>query len=240
MTSAPTATEAAINELERLALEELQPGDFLPSEARLAERLGISRLTVREATRALEARGYVELHKGRRPKILAPSGSLAGDFFRSSVRRDPSALLELLQIRRALEVHIAAMAATSAPRGALAAMDEAVAQMERDPEDQDAFHAADIRFHEALAAATGNTMLTQLIEQLAEPLLISRRQSYEGHRRNGEGFGAVIDAHRAILRAVQDGDAAAAANAMRQHLTATERDLRATMRPDTDGRADAR
>jgi GntR family transcriptional repressor for pyruvate dehydrogenase complex len=225
-----TATEAAINELECLALDELQPGDLLPSEATLAERLGISRLTVREATRALAARGYVELHKGRRPKVLAPSGSQVGDFFRAAVRRDPSALLELLEVRRALEVHIAALAATRAPRSALAAMDEAVGQMERDPLDQDAFHAADIHFHEALAAATGNSMLTQLIEQLAEPLLLSRRRSYEGHKRSGEGFGPVIEAHRAILRAVHNRDATAAANAMRQHLTATERDLRAALR----------
>src|SRR5436309_340567 len=110
-----TATEAAIDELERLALDELQPGEFLPSEATLAERLGISRLTVREATRALVARGYLELRKGRRPKVLAPSGTLIGDFFRASVRRDPSSLLELLEVRRALEVHIASLAAMRAP-----------------------------------------------------------------------------------------------------------------------------
>jgi GntR family transcriptional regulator, transcriptional repressor for pyruvate dehydrogenase complex len=225
-----TATEAAIQELERLALEEFEPGEFLPAEGTLATRLGISRLTVREATRALAARGYLDLHKGRRPKVLAPTGALVGDFFKASVRRDPGALLELLEVRRALEVHIASLAAARASRSALTAMTDAIEQMARDPDDEDAFHDGDMRFHEALAAATGNAMLTQLIEQLAEPLLLSRRRSYAGHKRSGEGLAGVIEDHRAILRAVDAHDAAAAATAMRHHLTATERDLRAALK----------
>lgn len=233
-----TATEGVIVALERMALEELQPGEYMPSEATLSGLLGVSRLTVREATRALVARGYLELRKGRRPKVLAPSGSLLGDYFRASVRREPSALLELIEVRRALEVHIASLAATRASRASIAAMGACIDQMAQDPDDQEAFHEADMRFHEALAAATGNTMLRQLIEQLAEPLLASRRRSYAGHRRSGGRLDSVIDDHRAILRAVEEGDAAGGAAAMRNHLSATERDLRAALReevPHADG-----
>lgn len=225
-----TATEGIIVALERMVLEELQPGDYLPSEATLASSLGVSRLTVREATRALVARGYLELRKGRRPKVLTPDGSLVGEYFKAVVRRDPSALLELLEVRRALEVHIASIAAGRASRGALAAMEDAIEQMARNPDDEEAFHAGDMRFHEALAAATGNTMLRQLIEQLAEPLLTSRRRSYAGHRSSGERFDEVVDDHRAILKAVAAKDARAAADAMRHHLRATEKDLLAALR----------
>ncbi|HEY1596981.1 MAG TPA: FCD domain-containing protein [Thermoleophilaceae bacterium] len=225
-----TATEATIVALERMALEEFQPGDRLPSEAALATTLGVSRLTVREATRALAARGYLELRKGRRPQILAPSGSLVGDYFRASIRRDPTALLELIEVRRALEIHIASLAATRASRGALSTMQEAIAQMASDPDDEDAFHAADMRFHEALAAATDNKMLRQLIEQLAEPLLASRQRSYAGHKQAGGNMDAVVEDHRAILRAVEARDPARAAASMSHHLSVTERDLQAALR----------
>lgn len=227
-----TATERIIASLERMVFDALQPGDFLPSEATLAASLGVSRLTVREATRALVARGYLELRKGRRPKVLAPDGSLLGDFFWASIQRDPSALLDLLEVRRALEVHIASLAATRASRGSLVAMQDAIEQMARDPDDEEVFHAGDMRFHEALAAATGNTMLRQLVEQLAGPLLTSRRRSYAGHRRSGERLENVIDQHRAILRALEAKDAPGAAAAMRHHLRATEMDLRASLRDD--------
>ena len=90
------AVGAAIEELERLALDELRPGETLPSEGELARTLSISRLTVREAVRSLEARGLLELRKGRRPVVREPNGLLAGDYFRVAVRRDPAARFERL------------------------------------------------------------------------------------------------------------------------------------------------
>lgn len=224
------AVGTAVEELERLALDELRPGQALPSEGELARTLSISRLTVREAVRALEARGLVELRKGRRPTVREPNGSLAGDYFRIAVRRDPAALFELIEVRLALEVRNAALAATNAPRSAIAAMAGAIDAMRR-AEDEEQFHDADVRFHEALAAATGNGMLTQLIEQLAEPLRTSRRHSHRGRLREGRPFDEVVEAHRAILYAVERRDPQAAAHAMESHLRSTERDLRAALEP---------
>lgn len=229
ITAPANATEGAIEALERMALDELEPGDSMPSEASLSAQLGVSRLTVREATRALVARGYLEVAKGKRPKVLSPDGALLGDYFRASVRRDPAALLELLEVRRALEVHNAALAAGRASRSSVKAMRDAIEAMAVSTDDEEAFHRADLAFHEGLAAATGNTMLCQLIEQLAEPLLRSRRRSYAGHQRSGEQLDAVVEAHRSILRCVEAHDASGAANAMRRHLSATEKDLRASM-----------
>jgi GntR family transcriptional repressor for pyruvate dehydrogenase complex len=224
------AVGTAVEELERLALDELRPGQALPSEGELARTLSISRLTVREAVRALEARGLVELRKGRRPTVREPNGSLAGDYFRIAVRRDPAALFELLEVRLALEVRNASLAATNAPRSAIAAMAGAIDAMRR-AEDEEQFHDADVRFHEALAAATGNAMLTQLVEQLAEPLRVSRRHSHRGRLREGRPFDEVVEAHRAILYAVERRDPQAAAHAMESHLRTTERDLRAALEP---------
>src|SRR5919198_114925 len=207
-------------------LQDLQPVETLPSEGQLAESLGVSRLTVREATRTLEARGLVEISKGRRPRVAAPNSALVGDFFQTAVRRDPRALLDLLEVRRALEVHIAALAARRATAGDVADMEMSIRAMRAADHDPEAFHAADVRFHENLAAASGNRLLVFLIEALAEPLRASRLRSFDGHRARGGGIDDVIQQHQTILDAVKARNPKAAAAAMREHLEQTERDLR--------------
>jgi GntR family transcriptional repressor for pyruvate dehydrogenase complex len=224
--SKDSAIAVALDALERIVLDDLKPGDRLPSEAELAGALGVSRLTVREAMRALEARGLVASHKGRRPIVRTPNGDLAGDFFRTAIRRDPSALFELLELRLAIEVHSAHAAALGCSRAAVRELEAAVAAMEAledEPRAQEAFHDADVRFHDALAAATGNAMLV-------EPLRTSRRRSWQGRVRDGRPLRPVVEAHRTILDAVVAQDPAAAADAMRAHLLATERDLRDALR----------
>jgi GntR family transcriptional regulator, transcriptional repressor for pyruvate dehydrogenase complex len=218
--------DAVIEQLEGLIFNGFEPGDTLPAEGKLAEALGVSRLTVREATRSLEARGLLEITQGRRPRVAAPNGALVGDFFKSAVRRDPRALLDLLEVRRALEVHIAALAAKRATKGDLADMEMSIAAMRTGGEDSDAFHAADVRFHENLAAASGNRLLVFLIEAFGEPLRESRLRSFAGHLARGGAVDDVIQQHQAILDAVGAHNPKAAAQAMRDHLQQTEQDLR--------------
>jgi GntR family transcriptional repressor for pyruvate dehydrogenase complex len=218
--------DAVIERLEGLIFDGFEPGDTLPAEGKLAEALGVSRLTVREATRSLEARGLLEITQGRRPRVAAPNGALVGDFFKSAVRRNPRALLDLLEVRRALEVHIAVLAAKRATKGDLADMEMSIAAMRAGGDRSDAFHAADVRFHENLAAASGNRQLVFLIEAFAEPLRESRLRSFAGHLARGGEVDDVIQQHQAILDAVQAHNPKAAAQAMRDHLQQTEQDLR--------------
>jgi GntR family transcriptional repressor for pyruvate dehydrogenase complex len=218
--------DAVIERLEVFIFDGFEPGDTLPAEGKLAESLGVSRLTVREATRSLEARGLLEITKGRRPRVAAPNGALVGDFFKSAVRRDPRALLELLEVRRALEVHIAVLAAKRATKGDIADMEMSIEAMRAGGDRSDAFHAADVRFHENLAAASGNRQLVFLIEAFGEPLRESRLRSFAGHLARGGQVEDVIQQHQAILDAVQAHSPKAAAQAMRDHLQQTEQDLR--------------
>jgi GntR family transcriptional repressor for pyruvate dehydrogenase complex len=185
-------------------------------------------LTVREATRALEARGLLEITQGRRPRVAAPNGALVGDFFKLAVRRDPRALLDLLEVRRALEVHIATLAAKRAGQGELADLEMSINAM-RAADGFEAFHAADLRFHENLAAASGNRLLVFLIEAFADPLRASRQRSFVGHQARGGGISDVIQQHQTILDAVTARNPKAAAQAMRDHLQQTEQDLRTVL-----------
>jgi GntR family transcriptional repressor for pyruvate dehydrogenase complex len=236
-----TLADAVIERLEELIFSGLEPGEALPSEGQLAEALAVSRLTVREATRTLAARGLLEISKGRRPRVAAPNGALVGDFFKTALRRDPRALLDLIDVRRALEVHIAALAARRATRHDIADMEMSIQAMRAAEGESGAFHAADVRFHENLAAASGNRLLVFLIEAFADPLRESRLRSFAGHRARGGGVEDVIQQHQTILDAVKAGNPKQAAQAMLEHLEQTARDLRALLRPTpTDKRPGTR
>lgn len=229
-----SARRHVISELEQLVFTQFEPGTALPSESELAERYGVSRLTVREATKHLEARGLIEIHHGRRPVIARPNAGPIRDFFTAAVRRDPRGLLDLLEVRRALEVSMARAAAARASRTAITAMESALEAMKNSGDDGSAFHDADVRFHESLADATGNQTLTLLLEALEGPLRLSRIQSFEGHLMRGLGADEVISQHERILDRVREHDAAGAADAMRAHLLSTEQDLRARLVADQD------
>jgi GntR family transcriptional repressor for pyruvate dehydrogenase complex len=232
-----SVVDSVIEQLEPLIFDSVEPGEALPSEGKLAEALGVSRLSVREATRTLAARGLLDIGKGRRPRVAVPSGSLVGDFFQIAVRRDPRALLDLLEVRRALEVHIAALAAQRASSGDIADMEMSINAMRAAGTEFEAFHTADVRFHENLASASGNRMLVFLIEAFAEQLRQSRQRSFAGHRARGGGIDDVIQQHQTILDAVKARNPKAAAQAMRDHLQQTEQDLRTHLQRTADVQA---
>jgi GntR family transcriptional regulator, transcriptional repressor for pyruvate dehydrogenase complex len=224
---ASSITDTVVRRLEDLVLGELEPGAELPSEADLAARFAVSRLTVREAARSLQARGLVETRHGRRTVVAHPNAAPVGGFFTAAVRRDPRRLLDLLEVRRALEVHIAALAAAQADRAAVATMELALAAMREAADDPVALHEADIGFHASLAVGAGNQLLRFLIEAMEEPLRASRMRSLRGHLARGGTVQDVIEQHARILDRVRDHDAKGAAVAMEAHLEQTARDLRA-------------
>jgi GntR family transcriptional regulator, transcriptional repressor for pyruvate dehydrogenase complex len=219
------AHQRVVSALEQLVFSKLEPGSALPSEAELADELHVSRLTVREAVKTLQARGLIEVRHGRRPVVARLTATAMEDFFAASVRRDPRNLLDLLEVRRPLEVEIAALAATRVSRTTAAAMEDALVAMQAGIDDPDAFNLADVQFHEALAAASGNQILTFLIEAMAQPLRASRLYSSRGELARGRSLTRVIEEHRRIYERVVDGDPSGAALAMRAHLAQTERSL---------------
>jgi DNA-binding FadR family transcriptional regulator len=225
--AAASITETVVQRLEDLVLVELEPGAELPSEAELAARFEVSRLTVREAARSLQARGLVEIRQGRRTMVAHPNAGPIGGFFTAAVRRDPRQLLDLLEVRKALEVHIASLAAAQASRSDVAAMERALAAMRAGADDPMALHEGDIGFHAGVAAAAGNQLLRFLIEAMEEPLRASRMRSLRGHLARGGTVQDVIEQHARILERIRARDPRGAAAAMLAHLEQTARDLRA-------------
>lgn len=224
-----TLTDQAVELLEAFILDQaLPPGALLPSQGALAEQLGVSRLVIREATRTLEARGLLESAQGRRLAVAAPSPAALSHLLDLAIRRDGEALLDLIDVRLAIEVHAARLAAERATDDDIETMEAAIVAMdELQDEVPEALVRVDLDFHFALVRAARNDLLRVLVEALAEPLRASRVQSFRGLRNRGLGIDFVVGAHRGILGALRARDPERAARAMADHLRQTLEDLRA-------------
>lgn len=228
--------DSAVTRLQRYVAEQTVPGDRLPSEAELATNLGISRLTAREAIKVLAGRGLVDVSRGRRAAVRGPDSTVISDYLAVTIRRDARGLLELNDVRRALEVLSVECAAASATPAALEAIDAALDRMAvaarettetgEASDGWDAYHRADLSFHSALALASGNRMLALILESLAECLRESFVASARGHLAHGGTVQDDLDAHQRIAEAIRRGSAIEAARLMRKHLEQSARDLR--------------
>src|SRR5690606_41900338 len=124
----------------------------------------------------------------------------------------------------AIEVHAAELAARHATQAQLDSL-EAALQAMADAPDEDAFTAADMRFHHGITEASGNRMIRLLVEGMAEPLEVGRRQSLRGYLQGAPDLDGLIAEHRAVFDRIAARDGSCAARAMRKHLGTTRRDL---------------
>jgi GntR family transcriptional repressor for pyruvate dehydrogenase complex len=200
----------------------LQAGEQLPSERELAEQLGVSRSTVREAVQFLGAMGLVEIRHGS-GTFVRPKGDrdqLPSEWLRWT-QRHQGQVHELLEVRRGLEAVAAELAAERADD--LSDIEAALADMEAAIEGPDVpgLVEADLAFHTALAAVTGNTALQQLTESLGRELLRERGAIWNERGRPERS----LSEHRRIYEAVRAGDAIGARAAVVDHLHSVEQDV---------------
>jgi DNA-binding FadR family transcriptional regulator len=202
-------------------------GQSLPSEAELAARFGVSRLTVREAIRLLASTNVIQVRQGRSSVVNAPTlwSPLDGRLLmaRSQVEDDRLLLARrLLEARRAVEVAIAELAAIRREESHVQRLTRAHEAMADGHArgDVEAATEADLAFHGLLFEAADNAFLSALFEPLASVLRTLRRQTSAVE----EVRAHALDRHAAILQAVVLRDAAAARDAMQDHLVQTEED----------------
>ena len=188
-------------------------GERLPSERDLAALHDVSRPTIREAMIALEVDGLVE--------VVTGSGVYVRALRRKHGKPAPADVgpFELLEARARIEGESAALAASHITDEELAALETLVAEMEAEnARDVVMSEDADRRFHMAIAAATRNSAMEQVIEGLWE----ARNQSLQNLRflekARAEGVKPRIEEHSAILAALRSRDPRAARHAMRTHL----------------------
>ncbi len=199
----------------------LKVGDRLPSERDLCEQFGVSRTVVREASRALEAKGLLMAQSGSGTYV---KGIQSEDIVDSigmyiTTQDKPISHAKLMEVRRVLEVQIAALAAERATKESLDELDDLIARMDEARNDPRAFAKFDLEFHVALARATGNELFVILIDPFMDALYEARRLAS-----NLPGVPEeALELHRSILEKVKAGDAEEAAQAMSVHLSQSNR-----------------
>jgi len=211
--------EQVANQIEKLIIDELfRPGDKLPGERDLAERLGVSRTVIREATRVLSVCGLVDVKPGSGTYIqkLSPGNAAAPIGLFLKLQHAANSFQNLCEVRFTLEVDIAGLAAERATDEDIVAMEAATEEMAGHIADAEQFVQYDLDFHSALATATDNDLYSVLLTPITDLLLDFRLTAYH-YDVQGSIEGGLTH-HRCILERVKARDAEGARRAMREHL----------------------
>ncbi len=201
---------------------ELAPGAKLPPERELQAMLGVSRVSVREALHQLELQGLVDRRPGRGTVVVAPDRSDRAATLLARLTAADRDLLELMDLRAAIEPPIAARAAARATVADVQELRDLVDEMQR-TSTVERVTELDEAFHAAIARATHNPLFSQLLDVIRDWLRATRRTALQSGRRRRES----IAAHTRIVAAIAARDADAAAAAMREHIETVNRLLEA-------------
>jgi GntR family transcriptional regulator, transcriptional repressor for pyruvate dehydrogenase complex len=203
--------------LDRIAREGLQTGDPAPSEVEVAQDLKVSRGTVREAYRSLAALGILEIESGKRPRVRGLDASGLTQIIGFALRAAHVNASQVVQLRRAVEIEAARLAAQYGTEAQFDRLRECVAEMSEAGTDHARMIAADVALHITLAEATQNPMFTLMIKGLRGPLEESMAEGLRGQRTREE-FLEVPRAHKALVQRICARDSDGAAQAMARHF----------------------
>jgi GntR family transcriptional regulator, transcriptional repressor for pyruvate dehydrogenase complex len=201
--------------LEMVQAGELAPGDRLPTEPELARLMGVARSSVRTALQRLEARGVVEVNRGRGWFVSAEPERSAADLMLDRLASRHFDLADVMEVRIALECTAVALAAARAPSGTL----DWIAKLARDDRETDAEDRAtllrtDEEFHGEIVAAAGNDYLRTLYEMLTPLVAEWRERSFA----NADVHDRSAADHNQIATLLRRRDEVASRIAMSSHL----------------------
>lgn len=215
--------EEIVEQIKKLVTSgKLQPGDRLPSERDLAERLEVSRASVREALSAMEMMGLLEVRSGegtyiRQVNIESVIAPLAWIF---SMEKDT--VLELLEVRKIFEVQAVALAAERATPENLQELEQVLQTMRQDLQTGQLGEQADHHFHFAIARATHNKIFIRLMNAISDTmertLKTSRIKLYEEEDMPLR----LYEEHVSIYQAIHQKDIVQASEQMYSHLAGVE------------------
>ena len=210
-------TDEAILKIKEMILAgDLKPGDRLPPEKELGEALGLSRSSLREAVKALEIIRVLDVRRGDGTYVTSLSPSLLLDAlsFVVDVHQDDS-VLELFEVRRILEPAAAGLATSRMTGADIAHLRELLAQVDGTPS-VDELVANDIVFHRYICERSGNAYLTRMLDALSSSTL--RARVWRGLTQEGS-VQRTLTEHRAIVDALEVGDADLVAAQMTVHVS---------------------
>jgi GntR family transcriptional regulator, transcriptional repressor for pyruvate dehydrogenase complex len=210
----------------------LKPGDKLLSERELAEKLRVSRASVREALRALEMMGFVEIRSGGGTFIKETSAEGIIQPLAMFISIEKGAFFEIYEIRKIFETAAAHLAAERATPMDLAKIEDDLERMKAVMAEDDSEKGEDMdtAFHYSIAEATQNVWLLRLLNTISDSIhktvSVARRQLYmtPGHPQ------ILMEQHTKIYEAIRDKNPNLAEKAMLEHLNFAEDAMAKTLK----------
>jgi len=196
----------------------LKGGDRLPPERDLAEKFVVSRTSVREALRALESLGLVEIRPGEGTFVRQVSIDALIEPLALLMVSQREAIGELFEARRLLEPSLAALAATRATPEEIQEMERILDEQAKEIAVGRTGLAQDAQFHAAIGTAAHNRAITRIAHAVMDLLTQSREESLNTPGRPTRSH----EDHRRVLAAIHRRDAEAARAAMLEHIEAVE------------------
>lgn len=218
--------EEIVSQLNDMIIEgRYNPGDKLPSEREMAEVLGVSRPSVREAITALAAMGILEVRPGEGTFVAHTSDRETIKSLAMILAVERNSLAELMEVRRILECEAAALAAERATEEDIELMEHLLGGMIATAERREQSVEFDLQFHFAVAQATHNRVLHRLINTLDEMMhltfISNRHEMY-----SSPGVASrIVSEHRNILDSIKNRQPRLARQGMTRHLNHVQKGL---------------
>ena len=198
---------------------ELKPGDKLPSERELAEKLSIGRASLREAFRVLESRGLIKSRPGRGRFVREIKKDAFIDSKNIILSLEKSSILELLEAREVFEVKTAEFAAQRATPEDIGMIEDALNRMREKKVTDNERIESDAGFHLAIARASHNFAFINIMRLHMDLLKETREKTWQVPGRRKEQW----EEHKAIFQAIKEHNSKKAAEAMLKHLKSVRR-----------------
>src|SRR5262245_32496063 len=211
------AEQAARNLMAFIEAQGLKPGKLLPPETKLAADLGVSRPIIREALKSLEGKGIIEVVSGKGAMVKALDSQSLQLFFERAMQIESEAIIDLMELRRGIEVQSAILAAQRRTPEEVTQLAEIVADMRRSLRDPATYVELDVAFHRLLATMTRNAMIYHMVAAIREAINGTVHESML-RPHTDEQLERVQAGHEAILAALERGDAEEAGQAMTAHF----------------------
>jgi GntR family transcriptional regulator, transcriptional repressor for pyruvate dehydrogenase complex len=203
--------------LEYIQAQHLKPGDLLPSETTLATSFGVSRPVIREALKNLEGKDVLEIVNGKGALVRPIDSDPLRLFFKRAMQMEQDTILELMEVRRGVEVQAAVLAAQRRTEKDLETIGQIVRAMRENIDDLDAFTQLDVELHVSIAVASHNSMLAYLVESIRDSL---RNTIAAGLRSRGSALELdhIQRSHEALFETLSTGNVEATRRAMEWHF----------------------
>jgi GntR family transcriptional repressor for pyruvate dehydrogenase complex len=208
----------------------LAPGDKLPSERKLQEMLGVSRLPLREALARLAALGIIEVRHGSGAYVRNVDHSDLFEKLSPILKaRSDIAVNHIIEVREVVEEAMAAEAAKRCPKEISDRLKDEIEEMKHNLNEKEMFIRHDMAFHQLLALASGNpiwSVLVGLCRELLGKVQYAVPDNIKARRR-------ALQYHREICRSVIEGDSKVAAKNARTHIRDIERYIHDDSKPES-------